>query len=275
MSAPKPSPSLAMAREAMQAGDPAGALALLQDMPPKLQARPNVQALAASAHFALGQDQDALAAIRAARTSGADGQWVLQLLARIQTRIGDQTGRAETLAELVERFPQDAGAHRQLAMQHLGQGDLAAAAACVAAMPATGQGAAWRLALGYQIAVKRGDAQEITRILHAILAECETCPDLPNLRPVLAELPPDVGQDLAGRLIARWPEMAPQLQARRSALDPSQQPRQPDKQALILALTGRAEEAGHLLATDRAAGPELAEAAAMIAGHCPAAAADR
>ncbi|WP_028029763.1 hypothetical protein [Gemmobacter nectariphilus] len=269
MPEPKLPPLLIMAREALKADDPACALALLQDMRPKLRARSDVQVLAATAHLALGQDSDALAAIQAARKAGANTLRALQLQARIQNRIGDKAGRAQTLTELLERFPQEAGARHQLGMHHLQQGDLAAADACAAAMPDTAKGLKLRLALAYQIAVQRADVQEIGQVLDRIIAECESCPDLPDLYAVLAEFPPEPKQDLTGRLIARWPEMAARLQARRAVLDPSRAQGKASEQALILALTGQAEEARNLLATHRADNPELAETAAMIAALPP------
>lgn len=269
MPSPTLSTSLVMAREALQARDPARALALLQDMPPKLQARPAAQVLVATAHFELGQDKTALAAIQAARKAGANGQRALQLQARIQNRLGDRAGRAETLTELLEHFPQEVGVRYHLGIHHLQQGNLAAAEACAAAMPQTAKGLQLGLSLGYQIAVQRADLPEIGRILSRIIADCDVCPDLPNLHAVLAEFPSDAGQDLTGRLIARWPELAARLQAKRAVLDPARPQGKASEQAMILALTGRAEEARHLLASHPADGPELAETAAMIAAMPP------
>jgi pimeloyl-ACP methyl ester carboxylesterase len=256
--------ALNQVRDLLKAGDAEGGLALLQNLRPKQLARPVAQILLASVQFQLGRSEAALAVIESVRRAGVNSFICLQLQARIQDRIGDGAGAAQTRKELLECFPNAAGIRYQLGLHHLHEDDLDAAEACASTMPPTTQGLELKLSLLYQIAVRRADPQEIARVLNRIIAECDTCPRLPEQRMFIAELPAEVRQDLTDRMITKWPALANKLLTGRVALDPSRPVGSASERAMVLALTGQAEEAMQLLATHRADDPAVCETEKLV-----------
>lgn len=217
----------------------------------------------------LGQRDEALTAIMAARAAGADWLHALQLQAAIEDSVGDKAGGARTRTELLERFPQAVGPRNLLALYHLEMGDLAAAEACAAALPETPQGVNLRLSLEFRIAVQREDLSEVERVLNRIMEVCENCPPLPGLHAVIMELPTELREDLTGRLIARWPAMRASLHPGRAELDPSRPEGSVGERAMVLALTGRRQEATALLAAHGQGGPALADIRRLVAALPP------
>lgn len=257
-------------RQRLDERDAGGAMALLRALPTDQRAHPAAQVCLAWAQFLRGRDRKALKTLLAARAAGANTLWSQQLQALIQDRLGDPVGGAATRAALLERFPASADARYRLAMHHLRDGDLASADACAAAMPETALGTKLRLSLRYQIAVHRLDLPEIARVIHRCTVECDTCPALPELKLVLAELAPDVRRDLTDRLIGRWPDLAARLRGGEAALDLAKLPGGAPEQALLLALTGRPEEARRLLDVQRSGDkPALDDTAALLQAMPP------
>lgn len=255
---------LQQVRQRLDARDAEGALALLRALPTDQQARPAAQVFLAWARFLGGQDQKALSTLQAARAAGADTLWSYQLQALIQDRLGDEAASAATRATLLQHFPDCADAHHKLALHHLRQGDLASADACAAAMPQTPQGTKLSLSLRYQIAVRRIDLQAVAQVIQRCVEACDTCPPLPELKLVLAELAPDVQRDLSDRLTGKWPELAARLMGGEAALDLGRAQGRPHEHALVLALSGRHDEARRLLEAQGGEDPAWADTATLL-----------